>query len=129
MIMTNKEATSKVSNEIDYERIDADRKRGIKFSDDGTVLIKYPEELSDETYHIPDSVTIIGWCAFNGCTNLKNVVIPDSVTGIFYGAFSRCTSLKNVVIPDSVIEIGDYAFDDTCKVIRKKRGFLGRLFQ
>ena len=32
------------------------------------------EQLTE--YVIPDGVTEIGWCAFEGCTNLKSVTIP-----------------------------------------------------
>ena len=84
---------------------------------------------------IPDSVTSIGHCAFDGCRSLTSVTIPDSATSIgsyaFYGcegltsvtipdsvtfvgshAFNSCTSLKSVILPDSVTFIGSYAFYD-----------------
>jgi hypothetical protein len=68
---------------------------------------------------IPDSVTNIGDCAFDGCTGLTSVVIPDSVTNIGDYAFRGCSGLTSVVIPDSVTNIGDYAFDGCTKIIRK----------
>ena len=108
--MTNKEATSKVSNEIDYERIDADRKRGIKFSDDGTVLIKYPEYLFDETYQIPNGVTKIGEGAFYGTFRIGSMVIPVSAFRHLYRKSWGCDSLYSIIVPDSVTEIGAEAF-------------------
>ena len=59
---------------------------------------------------IPDSVTMIGDYAFDGCTSLTSVTIPDSVTSIGGCAFWCCTGLTSVTIPDSVISIGDSAF-------------------
>jgi len=59
---------------------------------------------------IPDSVTEIGWGAFQGCEGLTNVIIGNSVTEIGKDAFSCCTGLTSIVIPDSVTKIGSYAF-------------------
>ena len=59
---------------------------------------------------IPNGVTSIGNCAFNGCAGLTSVTIPDSVTSIGSSAFSGCSGLISVAIPDSVTGLGDYAF-------------------
>lgn len=59
---------------------------------------------------IPDSVTLIGWEAFNSCSKLKSVVIGKSVETISGYAFSYCKSLEKIVIPDSVKKIREYAF-------------------
>lgn len=47
------------------------------------------------------------WGVFQGCYNLKNVVLPKGVAKIGTMAFKDCTSLESVSIPASVICIGD----------------------
>lgn len=59
---------------------------------------------------IPDSVTYIGYSAFNSCPKLKSVVISKSVETISESAFSYCKSLEKIVIPDSVKKIESSAF-------------------
>ena len=50
-----------------------------------------------------------------GC---KNTTIPNSVTSIGYGAFQDCSGLTSVSIPNSVTYIGEYAFWD-CSSLKK----------
>ena len=45
---------------------------------------------------IPDEVTGIGDCAFDGCTGLETITIPEGVTSIGDSAFFGCTGLKTV---------------------------------
>lgn len=65
---------------------------------------------------IPNSVKIIGSCAFAKCFNLKSVTIPTSVTHIGYCAFIYA-GLTEISIPNSVIDIGPLAFS-ICPLIR-----------
>ena len=60
---------------------------------------------------IPDSVTLIGSCAFSGCSSLTSVTIPDSVTSIGAYAFSGCSNLTSVYISEYVEEIYYAAFN------------------
>ncbi len=61
------------------------------------------------------SVTIIGDYAFQYRYFIKEIYIPESVTRIGYGAFECCGALENVVFEESekVVEItiDDYAFN------------------
>ena len=61
---------------------------------------------------IPSSVTSIGTQVFAGCTKLTSIIIPSSLTIIGEKAFMNCTSLTNVTISNGVTSIGDYAFAD-----------------
>lgn len=74
----------------------------------GVRIIKYIGKDSEVT--IPNSVTVIGEWAFEGCTSLTSITIPDSVTKIENWAFSMCKGLTSITIPDSVTKIGDSAF-------------------
>lgn len=59
---------------------------------------------------ISDSVTSIGWGAFDSCFYITSVTIPDSVTTIGTQAFRGCTGLASLTIGSGVTTIGDYAF-------------------
>ena len=59
---------------------------------------------------IPDGVTSIADYAFCKCENLISINIPDGVTSIGENAFLCCKNLQNLVIPNSVTYIGPYAF-------------------
>ena len=45
---------------------------------------------------IPNSVTVIGYWAFEGCEGLTSIDIPNSVTEIGEGAFKNCWNLTDV---------------------------------
>ena len=62
--------------------------------------------------NIPNSVKIIGYEAFLGCSSLTSVTIPNSVISIGQYAFQQCHGLTSVTIPSIVTSIGKDAFYD-----------------
>ena len=60
---------------------------------------------------MPESLTIIEYGAFFGCSSLTKVVIPDNVNEIQKTAFLGCTSLTEATIGRSVKIIGEKCFD------------------
>ena len=83
----------------------------IEYAEGITALMSGHNSYSNlKTVIIPESVTSIGYKAFEYCIWLKSVTIPDSVTTIGDRAFSFCESLQSVTIPDSVTSIGNSAF-------------------
>ncbi len=82
---------------------------GVLFDKEQTELICCPAGKAG-AYTVPDTVTIIGESAFEGCTGLTSVTIPDSVTTIDVYAFYDCMGLTVVTIGSGVTAIGDEAF-------------------
>ena len=62
---------------------------------------------------IPNSVTTIGDCAFEGCENLTSVTLSNSLTTIGSRAFLYCWGLTTVEIPNGVKRIEDTSFHET----------------
>jgi hypothetical protein len=60
---------------------------------------------------LPDSLAVIGYCAFYNLFYLKSVVIPAGLTEIGLLAFGNCMALTSINIPAGVTVIGDRAFN------------------
>lgn len=58
--------------------------------------------------------------AFDGCTQLKSIMLPSSITTIGNNAFGDCLGLKSIFIPDSVTTIGEYAFTNCSTLVSVK---------
>ena len=65
------------------------------------------------TTTIPEGITAIGYYAFSGFENLRNITLPQSLERIETGAFTKL-GLQIINIPENVTSIESYAFN-TCK--------------
>ena len=72
----------------------------------GTVNIPATVANNGTTYN----VVSIGPSAFQGCTELKRVVIPNTVNYLMNNAFYGCSKLSNITIPASVYTIYNNVF-------------------
>ena len=59
---------------------------------------------------LPNSVTSIGGCAFEGCNGLTELTLPNTLERIVASAFRGCSGLTELTLPNSVWSIGEYAF-------------------
>lgn len=82
---------------------------GVLFSKDGKILVRYPMGKNDESYTIPEGVTIIGKEAFD-YAKIASINIPNTVTTIESSAFENCKNIQSLTIPNSVTTIGESAF-------------------
>ena len=91
------------------DKLVADRARGIEFSDDGKTLLKYPDDLKDESYAVPEGVEVIGKNAFHEAC-FKNITFPGSLKRIEKEAFVWASEIREIILPEGLEEIGAAAF-------------------
>ncbi|MCH5233745.1 MAG: leucine-rich repeat domain-containing protein [Muribaculaceae bacterium] len=85
-----------------------------KYSDDGKILIKGPENIS--TYTIKEGTEVIGEGAFANNQQLKFVFLPVSLIEIRGNAFKGCSNLIDIILPENVKTIGERAFYSCHKI-------------
>lgn len=73
-------------------------------------IIRFAVACEKTSYTIPDKVTKIGYCAFDGAKNIESITLHNNVKSIAYYAFRYC-NLSEVTIPESVTSIGHQAFN------------------
>ena len=59
---------------------------------------------------IPNTVTNIGGSAFYECYRLEKIMLPNGVVTLAGHAFYSCQNLTNIIIPSSVTRVGDRVF-------------------
>ena len=65
-----------------------------------------------QTVTFPDELKTIGFCAFEGCANLKRVDLPRRLETVGSNAFQACRRLTKVSFPNGIEKIEDAAFAD-----------------
>lgn len=79
---------------------------GVLYNQAGTILIYYPSGNTDETFYVPDDVSIIGEHAFPENNNLKNLVLPAGIETIGNTAFPY-TLQKLTMLAETPPEFSD----------------------
>ena len=67
---------------------------------------------------VPNSVTYIGYGAFDCCFALISVKLPETIKEIERQTFNGCSNLVDVNIPKTVTKIGENAFS-SCRSLEK----------
>lgn len=60
--------------------------------------------------NLPDSVTRIGWDAFENCRSLETVTMSTGLTRIERFAFQNCSKLASIDIPEGIETVGAFTF-------------------
>ena len=68
---------------------------------------------SIESVTMPDSLKVIGACAFQECKMLNTVKFGSGLTRICERAFSACKNLKKIVLPDRLERMDSSAFSNS----------------
>ncbi len=111
--------------------------KGVKYSADGKYLVsgnydlrEYTvrdgvEVICDEAFFdgflqritLPESLKVIGECAFAHCEELEEVNLPHGLRDIRDAAFYGCISLKRVLLPMTAKLISEGAFGKDVDII------------
>lgn len=105
---------------VEAEAIHTIEKEGYTFDEDGTTLIKAPEDITEAV--IPEGTLEIGERAFSYCKDLKTVRFPEGLIRIGDFAFNSCTSLEEISFPDSLEELGYDVFYGRDMAVKVKDG-------
>lgn len=77
-------------------------------------LFKGHKEITE--VHLPENLKTLGGFVFDGCENLKSVVLPDTLEDIWQYAFVR-SGIEVIEIPGTVERIVPFAFAE-CRRLR-----------
>jgi len=86
----------------------------LELADDMIVILanQFENTTSIKNIILPEGIITIGNYAFCG-SSITSITIPNTVTSIGYAAFQDATSLTSIVMPNNISEIKDYTFSHT----------------
>lgn len=61
-------------------------------------------------WNIPDSVTSIGYGAFEYCGSMKSITLPTGLTSLEWATFHMCSGLTSITLSSNITSIGDAVF-------------------
>ena len=67
------------------------------------------QETAIRSIELPGSLTTVKGYAFSNNEYLESVIFSDGIEEIEYCAFNGCNNIKTVIIPSTVRHVGDYA--------------------
>ncbi|MBO4250974.1 MAG: leucine-rich repeat protein [Paludibacteraceae bacterium] len=109
---------SLVSINVDTENPNYSSVDGVLFNKSQNTLLAYPAGKEDIHYEIPNTVTTIGLCAFEGATHPMNIPLPNNLETIGMKAFSGCTSLYAAFLHDGCTQISNNAYEGCTALTR-----------
>lgn len=88
--------------EVDKNNKYYSSKKGVLFNKKMTQLVLYPQAKESVSYSVPNTVTSLGTCSFNGNRFLKQLKLNEGLKSILPIALDDTKSIKYLVIPKSV---------------------------
>ena len=89
---------------------------GVVYSKDLTKIVVFPAGSPISSFKAPETVKEICKNAFQGCNNLKEVILPEGCERIEEYAFDSCENLQHINL-NRVKEIEEHAFQE-CKNLK-----------
>lgn len=77
------------------------------------------QECAITSISLPATLKTIPAGAFNGCLQLKTVMLAEGITTIGGGAFANCTSLEDIYLPETITDMSDYYIFGNCSSLKK----------
>ena len=86
---------------------------GVLYNADGKIVcVPAGVEMENNTLKLQEGATIAAG-AFDGCVNLKKIILPESMTTVDANLFQGLTTLEEVVLSSQTESIGDSAFENS----------------